>query len=91
MPRLASRITLKVTAVRVERLNDITEADCWAEGVLEIDGQFSNHEIVDMAARLHLSIEDARVQYALLWESIYGAGSWDKNPWVWVIEFKRME
>lgn len=91
MPRLASRITLKVTAVRVERLNDITEADCWAEGVLEIDGQFSNQEIVDMAARLHFSIEDARVQYALLWESIYGAGSWDKNPWVWVIEFKRME
>ncbi|WP_084977333.1 hypothetical protein [Plesiomonas shigelloides] len=91
MPRLASRITLKVTAVRVERLNDITEADCWAEGILEIDGQFSNQEIVDMAARLHLSIEDARVQYALLWESIYGAGSWGKNPWVWVIEFKRME
>lgn len=91
MPRWASRTTLEVTAVRVERLNDITEADCWAEGILEIDGQFSNQEIVDMAARLHLSIEDARVQYALLWESIYGAGSWGKNPWVWVIEFKRME
>ncbi|MFL1906546.1 hypothetical protein [Plesiomonas shigelloides] len=91
MPRLASRITLKVTAVRVERLKDITEADCWAEGILEIDGQFSNQEIVDMATRLHLSIEDARVQYALLWESIYGAGSWDKNPWVWVIEFKKVE
>ena len=87
----ASRITLITYYYRVERLNDITEADCWAEGVLEIDGQFSNQEIVDMAARLHLSIEDARVQYALLWESIYGAGSWDKNPWVWVIEFKRME
>lgn len=91
MPRKASRTTLEITAVRVERLNDITEADCWAEGILEIDGQFSNQEIVDMAARLHLSIEDARAQYALLWESIYGAGSWDKNPWVWVIEFKRME
>ena len=91
MPRKASRTTLEITAVRVERLNDITEADCWAEGILEIDGQFSNQEIVDMAARLHLSIEDARVQYALLWESIYGAGSWDKNPWVWVIEFKKVE
>lgn len=91
MPRQASRITLEITAVRVERLNDITEADCWAEGILEIDGQFSNQEIVDMAVRLHLSIEDARVQYALLWESIYGVGSWDKNPWVWVIEFKKAE
>lgn len=91
MPRWASRTLLEITNVRVERLNDITEADCWAEGILEIDGQFSNQEIVDMAARLHLSIEDARAQYALLWESIYGAGSWDKNPWVWVIEFKRME
>ncbi|MGL6146991.1 MAG: morphogenetic protein, partial [Plesiomonas sp.] len=62
------------------------------EGVAEINGQFSNQEMFDMAARLHLNIiEDARVQYALLWESIYGAGSWDKNPWVWVIEFKKAE
>ena len=71
MPRWASRITLEVTSVRVERLQDISEADAAAEGV---------HTDPDCPAY------DA---YQALWEQINGKGSWDANPWVWVIDFRR--
>ena len=71
MPRWASRITLEVTSVRVERLQDISEADAAAEGV---------HTDPDCPAY------DA---YQALWEQINGKGSWDANPWVWVIDSRR--
>jgi len=88
MPRWASRITLEVTGVRVERLQDISEGDTIAEGV----------EISDLA-KLHAlalrkkgrNISAAVVEYGILWESINGPGSWDVNPWVWVVEFKRVQ
>lgn len=76
MPRAASRITLEITDVRVERLQDISEADAIAEGVDA--GKYSGLERA--AART----------YSDLWESINGAGSWDANPWVWVVSFKRV-
>lgn len=69
MPRKLSRITLEITAVRVERLQDISEADALAEGCV---------------------MRPARHCYEALWESINGAGSWDANPWVWVVEFKKV-
>lgn len=75
MPRWASRITLEVTSVRVERLQDISEDDAYAEGV-----KHSEHGGIT-----------ARDGFRRLWESINGAGSWDTNPWVWVVEFKRTE
>lgn len=90
MPRAASRITLDITHVRVERLQDISEEDCWAEGIEQCDGQFDSAAQCLMAKRLGCSPEDARPQYALLWESINGPGSWDANPFVWVIEFTRI-
>lgn len=88
MPRWASRITLEVTGVRVERLQDIRAHDAIAEGV----------EISDLA-KLHAlalrkqgrNISAAVVEYGILWESINGPGSWDVNPWVWVVEFKRVQ
>ena len=91
MPRWASRIVLEVVSVRVERLNDISETDCWAEGAEEVIHLFDGPSQAEMANRLGLCLEDAKPLYALLWESINGAGSWDKNPWVWVVEFKRIE
>lgn len=74
MPRWASRITLEITDVRVERLQDISEDDAYAEGV-----KHSEHGGIT-----------ARDGFQRLWESINGAGSWDTNPWVWVIEFKKL-
>lgn len=74
MPRWASRITLEITGVRVERLNSITESDAEAEGVT--DTGFGDL-LVD--------------GYRYLWKYIYGEESWAANPWVWVIEFKRVE
>lgn len=80
MPRWASRITLEITGVRVERLQDISEADAQAEGVQpagnhDFDGWPKNHVIA----------------FCKLWESINGSGSWERNDWVWVIEFRRVE
>jgi hypothetical protein len=75
MPRWASRLTLEITSVRVERLQDISRGDAIEEGC-----PFQN-----LAAG-----PDPRRWYADLWESINGAGSWAKNPWVWAIEFKRV-
>lgn len=87
MPRWASRITLEVVGVRVERLQDIDRAGALAEG------------IVDMSTPSHTAFGTPGASLAqhpirafqLLWESINGAGSWDANPWVWVVEFKRVQ
>lgn len=92
MPRWASRILLEVTGVRVERLQDISEADAKAEGAdcLEtINCTAQSRELLDLPL-----MDDAtpyRNGYALLWESINGDGSWAANPWVWVVEFKLVE
>ena len=86
MPRWASRITLEVTGVRVERLQDISEADALAEGIARhADG--NGFHIED---GMHYS-DDPRESFASLWDSINGHGSWDANPWVFVIEFKRIK
>lgn len=79
MPRWASRITLEITGIRMERLQDISESDALAEG---IDPKFPPDEQVANAARM---------RYADIWESINGPGSWAANPWVWVVEFRRMK
>ena len=80
MPRVASRITLEITGVRVERLQDISDADAWAEGI-------------DSAEALSMGCTTgaARAAYSALWERINGADSWDANPWVWVVEFRQIE
>lgn len=91
MPRWASRIDLEVTGVRVERLQCISQedaiaegADCWVCGG-RIDGTSEND-----CACFHTKSE-AVPSYEMLWESINGRGSWAKNPWVWVVEFKAVQ
>ncbi|OWY32493.1 hypothetical protein [Herbaspirillum aquaticum] len=84
MPRWACRILLQVTGVRVERLQDISQADAYAEGAMSW-AQEQEPPIKD------LNGGDDRIAFMALWESIEGAGSWDANPWVWVIEFRRIE
>ncbi len=80
MPRAAGRIALEVTGVRVERLQDITEEDAIAEGAELTD------ELTGTADDLDGSYVKA---YSILWDVINGHGSWEKNPWVWAIEFRR--
>ena len=83
-----SRIPLEVTGVRVERLQDIGDADARAEGVEELrPGLWRDYLSEERAAYW----TDARASYESLWESINGPGSWDANPWVWVVEFKRVK
>lgn len=88
MPRWASRIALEVTGVRVERLQDISEADAVAEGLEQVQpGRWRIYGPHTDGADMDVS---PRVSYRSLWESINGDGSWDENPWVWVVEFRRI-
>ncbi len=84
MPRWASRITLEITDVRVERLQDISAEDARAEGCLKPE---LPPEVRGVAGDF---VADERTTFAILWNRINGPGSWAANPWVWVIEFKRI-
>jgi hypothetical protein len=80
MPRWASRINLEVTGVRVERLQDISEEDAIAEGVpLDYVGKNG----------LTCTCKQYKCRYVHLWIDINGPGSWDANPWVWVVTFNK--
>jgi hypothetical protein len=87
-PRGLSRIALEITAVRVERLQEISEADIYAEGAIT-DEWFTWREDVQNIAPPEATIENEHDVFRSLWESINGAESWAANPWVWVIEFKK--
>jgi hypothetical protein len=89
MPRWASRITLEITGVRVKRLNDISGEDAVAEGIEERKGQgigryrdYTNDTLV-----WPLAIDS----YRTLWDSIHGKDSWKLNPWVWILEFRKIK
>ena len=88
MPRWASRILLEITSVRVERLQDISEVDALAEGITEsqIDTELKAAEEMDQ-----VEPNPARCCFRYLWEDINGIESWADNPWVWVVEFKKVE
>jgi hypothetical protein len=116
MPRAASRITLEVTGVRVERLQDISEADAAAEGCEPIpfpgpwwqgyrrddDGELHHQQATGetppdwmvepkrMKPMSHLD-RSARDAFRLIWLQINGLESWDANPWVWCISFRRID
>lgn len=89
MPRWACRITLEITDVRVERLNAISEEDATAEGVPPAGSLLPDYPGTFLTPKGDFAT--AKVAFQRLWESIYGAENWQANPWVWVIEFKRIE
>jgi hypothetical protein len=85
MPRWASRILLEITDVRVERLQDISETDALAEGIVrQRDDGFG------LTDTTHYHSADPRMSYWSLWEAINGPGSVESNPWVWAVSFKRV-
>lgn len=87
MPRWASRIDLEITAVRVERVQDITEEDAKAEGIMESEaGRAAGKALATYKREVWPPLV---LQFADLWQSIYG--TWDANPWVWVYEFRRVK
>lgn len=83
--RAASRITLEIVSVRVERLNEISEADAKAEGV---EAKEWGEQLPDGTGG---SSMEYRPQFIDLWQSLNGTGSWAANPWVWVVEFRRVQ
>jgi hypothetical protein len=91
MKRAWSRIQLEITGIRVERLQDISEDDAKAEGVESDHTEFEMIYWVEGVTGYKLSeryAASAKEAYQRLWETINGDGSWDANPWVWVVEFK---
>ncbi|WP_245127239.1 hypothetical protein [Klebsiella pneumoniae] len=100
MPRWASRILLEITDVRVERLNAISPEDAESEGLERTNFTgFGDEPGLPSYPEPDVYFDPLKKQwkeyppeaFAGLWESIYGEGSWLANPWVWVIEFKRVE
>lgn len=100
MPRWASRILLEVASVRVEPLQDISEVDAIAEGMLSLRNQawdrqhfpvwrYQFEEAVAKDERPPLGPSPKQC-YEALWKSIHGPNAWDANPWVWVVEFKQI-
>ncbi len=85
MPRWASRITLEIVSVRVERVQEISEVDAYREGVV-----IPSHHAFTSNGNPELRNE-ARTEFQALWHEINGPGSWERNDWVWVVEFKRVE
>lgn len=86
MPRWASRLTLEIVRVRVERLREISADDAIAEGITEADYYVPNVTGMLKGRETETPVDG----YRRLWEAINGKKSWDKNPWVWVIEFKKV-
>lgn len=82
MPRWASRITLEITDVRLQRLQGISEDDARAEGVIPTWPLYG-----DCGGWIH---EGHLESYKNLWGTSYGAGAWDENPWVWALTFKQV-
>jgi len=81
MPRWASRILLEVTKVRVQRLQEISEADCIAEGCPGGHGAFPGYAYNATPTE----------HYRYIWRSLHGVHSWDENPWVWAVSFRRLK
>lgn len=85
MPRWASRITLEITSVRVERLQDISDTDAVAEGI------GLNPSAVGVSMTFPQGESACHAAFRVLWESINGTESWAANPWVWAVEFRRVK
>lgn len=85
MPRWAARLILPVVDVRPQRLHEISEEDALAEGIEQFHDLFSG---VPRKSGTQV-FDTARAAFADLWAAVYGRASWDANPWVWAVTFRR--
>ena len=101
MPRWASRILLEIVSVRVERLQDISEVDAIAEGMLSLrnrawdrqhfpEWRYLFDEAVAKDEKPPIGPSPKQC-YEALWNAIHGPDAWDANPWVWAMEFRRFD
>lgn len=91
MPKDACRIFLRITNVRVERLQEISEKDAIGEGIEKSEFGFKNYDKRYPVSDYMGGGNEAYRSFKSLWTSINGEQSWNDNPWVWVIEFERVE
>lgn len=89
MPRVACRLMLEITGVRVERLNEISEQDAKSEGIEPVRNIWKLYG--ERQPGTAEATGQPRKSFMSLWESINGPASWAANPWVWVVKFKRIE
>lgn len=96
MRRVHSRILLEVTAVRVERLQDISEEDATAEGAEQTHNEkcrgghpMPNWSLTGQTDHANC-LGTPKYAFNHYWNSINGPDAWEKNPWVWIVEFKRL-
>lgn len=80
MPRWASRITLEIVDIKVERVQDISAMDCISEGIKRSDKQEIKERVDDEVNR-----------FKNLWNKIYGKDAWNRNDWCWCVEFRRVK
>lgn len=96
MPRKLSRLTLELTGVRAERLQDISREDAISEGIAWCDYQNTSGDKCERCgARLFSDDREPPwhspiIEYQILWDSLHGKGAWECNDWVWVLEFKKL-
>lgn len=90
MPKEASRISLEVTSIRIERLQAISQRDAVAEGLIRLPAS-GRYVVTNGDQHMGVASTNPVEVYRALWEDINGLGSWAENPWVWVIGFKRVE
>lgn len=93
MPREASRLTLEITNIKVERLQDITEAGAQAEGIKPTCKTINSYSPTTARAQEHTETIPAKENFKVLWDKINGKRegcSWSDNPFVWVVEFKKV-
>lgn len=103
MPRWASRLTLEIVSVKVERLQDISISDALSEGIRCPDCGYTSKDAgihMDHGICVNKWLKESKAKdvgdhsaikaFREIWESINGPGSWDLNPWVWAIEFKKV-
>ena len=93
MPRWAARTWLEILGVRAERIRDISEEDCIAEGVRDVSGGYAtaNFGLFIDKKTGYKSGEYAKDVFPRLWNSIHGPDAWKRNDWVWAYKFKRRE